>query len=79
MQFNGGEDPATGSAAGPCIAWLVQNGLVPSGVETVIEQGVEIRRPSRIVARAFSGSQGVHAIDIGGRTILVAEGRYLLP
>jgi trans-2,3-dihydro-3-hydroxyanthranilate isomerase len=78
MQFNGGEDPATGSAAGPCIAWLVKQGLVGSGVETVFEQGVEINRPSRLLARALSDRNSVHTIDVSGRTIPVAEGSYLL-
>jgi trans-2,3-dihydro-3-hydroxyanthranilate isomerase len=31
MQFYAGEDPATGSAAGCCIAWLAKTGLVGSG------------------------------------------------
>ena len=31
MQFYSGEDPATGSAAGCCIAWLVKMGLAASG------------------------------------------------
>ena len=31
MQFNGREDPATGSAAGCAIAWLVARGAVESG------------------------------------------------
>ncbi len=33
MQFYSGEDPATGSAAGCCIAWLVKSGLAASGRE----------------------------------------------
>ncbi|MDE1163025.1 MAG: PhzF family phenazine biosynthesis protein [Acidobacteriaceae bacterium] len=79
MQFNGGEDPATGSAAGPAIAWLVANRLVPAGAECVLDQGVEIRRPSRLYARASQDGNRVHEIDISGRTIPVAMGRYFLP
>ncbi|MGZ4861079.1 MAG: PhzF family phenazine biosynthesis protein [Candidatus Angelobacter sp.] len=30
MIFYNGEDPATGSAAGPCAAWAVQYGVVPA-------------------------------------------------
>lgn len=76
MQWQTGEDPATGSAAGPCIAWLVQQGLVASGLQAVLLQGVEMKRPSRILARALRNGKLVHDVDIAGRTIPVAEGRY---
>jgi trans-2,3-dihydro-3-hydroxyanthranilate isomerase len=36
MQFYGGEDPATGSAAGCCISWLVKHGLVKAKERVVI-------------------------------------------
>ena len=48
MQFDTGEDPATGSASGCAIAYLVRHGLAASGQPIVIEQGIEISRPSRI-------------------------------
>jgi trans-2,3-dihydro-3-hydroxyanthranilate isomerase len=79
MQFYGGEDPATGSAAGCCISWLVKTGLVGSGVEVVIEQGIEIQRPSRITVRAKMERERVHSVEVSGRTICVAEGRFFLP
>lgn len=79
MQFYGGEDPATGSAAGCCIAWLVRHGLVASGHGTVIEQGIEIRRPSRITVQASKDGERVHSVRVSGRTISVAEGRFFLP
>jgi trans-2,3-dihydro-3-hydroxyanthranilate isomerase len=79
MQWSAGEDPATGSAAGPCIAWLVLRGLAASDSDTLIEQGVEIFRPSLITARAsFTGSQ-VGEVHVSGRTIPVASGRFFLP
>jgi len=79
IQFYGGEDPATGSAAGCCISWLVRHGLVVPGVVTLIEQGVEIFRPSLITARAsLTGSQ-VGEVHVSGRTIPVASGRFFLP
>src|SRR5208337_3541257 len=46
MQFYGGEDPATGSAAGCAISYLVARGAVPSGTRVHVRQGVEIARPS---------------------------------
>jgi trans-2,3-dihydro-3-hydroxyanthranilate isomerase len=79
MQFYSGEDPATGSAAGCCISWLVKQGLAASGEEIVIEQGAEIRRPSRIVVSASVASERVGSVRVSGRTIPVAEGRFFLP
>jgi trans-2,3-dihydro-3-hydroxyanthranilate isomerase len=79
MQFYSGEDPATGSAAGCCIAWLVKTGLVASGKPVVIEQGIEILRPSRIVVQATVEGNRVHSVLVAGRTIPVAEGRFFLP
>lgn len=79
MQFYSGEDPATGSAAGPCIAWLVAKGLVASGQQAEFHQGIEIQRPSRLLARASRHNNLVHDIDVAGRTIPVALGRYFLP
>jgi trans-2,3-dihydro-3-hydroxyanthranilate isomerase len=79
MQFYSGEDPATGSAAGCCISWLVKHGLVRSGAIAVIEQGVEIRRPSRITVQAAMEGERVREVRVSGRTILVAEGRLFLP
>jgi trans-2,3-dihydro-3-hydroxyanthranilate isomerase len=78
MQWYSGEDPATGSAAGPCIAWLVKNGLAESGQPVVIEQGVEMLRPSRITVQATGSGEQVRSILVSGRTIPVAEGRLFL-
>jgi trans-2,3-dihydro-3-hydroxyanthranilate isomerase len=82
MQFYNGEDPATGSAAGCAISYLVQHGIVPSGQPTIIEQGIEIRRPSRIhVSASFSADQAspIKGVFVGGRTIPVASGQFFLP
>ena len=78
MQFYGGEDPATGSAAGPCIAWLVKNGLVRPDVPATITQGVEIFRSSRISVQASLNASRVHSVLVGGRTIPVASGSFFL-
>jgi trans-2,3-dihydro-3-hydroxyanthranilate isomerase len=79
MQFYSGEDPATGSAAGCCIAWLVKTGLAVPEQAVVIEQGIEIQRPSRITVRASLDGQQVRSVQVGGRTISVADGRFFLP
>ena len=79
MQWNGGEDPATGSAAGPCIAWLVRVGLAASEVPVTLRQGVEILRPSRLTVQAALSVTGVTNTLVGGRTVPVATGRFSLP
>jgi trans-2,3-dihydro-3-hydroxyanthranilate isomerase len=79
MQFERGEDPATGSASGCTIAYLVRHGAVASGQPIVIEQGVEILRPSRIHVSAAIEDGFVQKVFVGGRTIPVACGRFFLP
>ncbi|HEU4635289.1 MAG TPA: PhzF family phenazine biosynthesis protein [Edaphobacter sp.] len=79
MKFYNGEDPATGSAAGPAIAWLVKHGLAQSGEAVVIEQGVEMLRPSRLHVSAKLIGENITEVDVGGRTIPVAMGRLFLP
>ncbi len=79
MQFYNGEDPATGSAAGCAASYFVRHGLVASGRDTLIEQGGDIRRPSRITVRASLAGEAVHDVFVGGRTIPVASGRFFLP
>jgi trans-2,3-dihydro-3-hydroxyanthranilate isomerase len=78
MQFYHGEDPATGSAAGCAISWLVARGLVQQDVSVVIEQGVEILRPSRITAAASIQNGKVCDVRVSGRTIPVASGSFFL-
>jgi trans-2,3-dihydro-3-hydroxyanthranilate isomerase len=79
MQFYNGDDPATGSASGCAIAYLVRHGLVESDQPIVLEQGVEVLRPSRIHVSASLRSDKVENVFVGGRTIPVASGRFFLP
>ncbi len=79
MQWATGEDPATGSASGCAIAYIVRHGLARSGQLVVIEQGVEIHRPSRIYVQADRHGDIVTGVRVGGRTIPVAAGRLILP
>jgi len=79
MQFYNGEDPATGSAAGPAIAYLVRHGRANSEEAIIIEQGVEMLRPSRLHVSAKISDDKVSEVFVGGRTILVATGRLFLP
>jgi trans-2,3-dihydro-3-hydroxyanthranilate isomerase len=55
----GGEDPATGSAAGCAAAWMVKNGVARSDEQALIEQGAEVQRPGQIFVRATKQGEGV--------------------
>src|SRR5580698_10807724 len=79
MLFYNGEDPATGSAAGCAISYLVRHGVVASGKTIVIEQGIEMLRPSRIEVSATINDGAITKVFVGGRTIPVANGRFFLP
>ena len=79
MQFDTGEDPATGSASGCTIAYLVRHGAAESEQPIVIEQGIEMLRPSRIHVSATIENGIVTKVFVGGRTIPVASGRFFLP
>ena len=68
------EDPATGSAAGPAIAWMVKYGLVPSGKKIAIEQGTEVHRPGRIMASAVRTGEKITGVRIGGYSVRVEQG-----
>jgi trans-2,3-dihydro-3-hydroxyanthranilate isomerase len=86
MQFNGGEDPATGSAAGCAISYLVARGAVAAGERIAVQQGVEIGRPSNLYlsANMRNGSTEMQSarvadVRVAGSTVLVAKGRIFVP
>lgn len=72
------EDPATGSAAGPLACHLARHGLVDWGTELELEQGAEVGRPSRLVARAEGGGGLIDAVEVGGAAVVVARGEFRL-
>jgi len=69
------EDPATGSAAGPLAVHLARHGVIAFGQEVEIAQGVEIKRPSVLYARATGEGDRIDTVEVGGRAHVVAEGR----
>jgi trans-2,3-dihydro-3-hydroxyanthranilate isomerase len=79
MQFNGSEDPATGSAAGCAISYLVKRGVVPSGERIHLRQGVEINRTSDLYLSAHITSARVTEVHVAGSTVLGSKGRLFLP
>ena len=74
MLFYNGEDPATGSASGCCAAWMVQHGIARPDERVMIEQGVEMRRPSRIFVRASRNNDRVVNVRVGGNVVEVLRG-----
>jgi trans-2,3-dihydro-3-hydroxyanthranilate isomerase len=79
MQFNGGEDPATGSAAGCAISYLVAHSAAASDQQIHVRQGVEIARPSDLFLAAKRNDSTVTDVRVAGSTVLVAAGRLFLP
>jgi trans-2,3-dihydro-3-hydroxyanthranilate isomerase len=66
-----GEDPATGSAAGPLVAYLAAR----AGVQRlVVDQGLEMGRPSRLECWVEG-----ERVRVGGGVAIVVEGALLLP
>ncbi len=78
MLFYNGEDPATGSAAGCTAAWMVQHGVAEPEQRVLIEQGIEMRRPSRIFVRASRRDNRVVNVRVGGNAIEVIRGEIFL-
>jgi len=90
MQFNGSEDPATGSAAGCAISYLVRRGAAGSSAKIHLRQGVEMGRTSDLFVSARNFHTTAHKnmqtdlvrvgeVRVGGSTIVVAKGRLFLP
>jgi trans-2,3-dihydro-3-hydroxyanthranilate isomerase len=78
MIFYNGEDPATGSAAGCAAAWMVAHSVADSDEQVLIEQGLEIKRPSEIYVRATKRGNKIDNVRVGGCTIEIARGEVLL-
>jgi trans-2,3-dihydro-3-hydroxyanthranilate isomerase len=82
MLFYNGEDPATGSAAGCTAAWMVAHGVANPDERVLIEQGIEMKRPSRIFVRAaFDGKSAdnrVVNVRVGGNSVEIMRGEVFL-
>ena len=72
------EDPATGSAAGPLAAYVEQYNILGREKrceDIIIEQGYEIKRPSKLVATVI-GENDFVGVYVSGKTRLIAEGNF---
>jgi len=78
MLFYNGEDPATGSAAGCSAAWMVAHGVAKVDERVLIEQGVEMKRPSRIFVRASLTDNRVVNVRVGGHSVEIMRGEVFL-
>jgi trans-2,3-dihydro-3-hydroxyanthranilate isomerase len=74
MLFYSGEDPATGSASGCAAAWMVAHGVAKPDEQVMIEQGVEMKRASRIFVRASRRNDRVVNVRVGGNVVEVLRG-----
>ena len=78
MLFYNGEDPATGSAAGCTAAWMVAHGVAKPDERVLIEQGIEMKRPSRIFVRASRSDNRVVNVRVGGNAVEILRGEVFL-
>jgi trans-2,3-dihydro-3-hydroxyanthranilate isomerase len=78
MFFYGGEDPATGSAAGCAASWMVQHGVAENDEQVVIRQGVECGRPSEMHVRAKREGERVTNVRVGGYAVEILRGTVVL-
>ncbi len=74
------EDPATGSAAGPLGAYLAVHGVLPPERKAfVVEQGIELGRPSQIWVEVKRDGRGMpEVIRVGGTTVPVISGTIMV-
>jgi trans-2,3-dihydro-3-hydroxyanthranilate isomerase len=77
MLFYGNEDPATGSAAGCTAAWMVAHGVAQPDERVLIEQGIEMKRPSKIFVRASKTGNRVVNVRVGGNAVEVMRGELI--
>ena len=78
MFFYGGEDPATGSAAGCAASWMVQHKIAKSDEQVVVRQGGAIGRPSEMYVRATRDGKRVTNVRVGGYAVEVLRGTVRL-
>ena len=78
MFFYGGEDPATGSAAGCAASWMAQHGIAKTDEQVIIRQGVECRRPSEMYVRASREGECVTNVRVGGYAVEILRGTVAL-
>jgi trans-2,3-dihydro-3-hydroxyanthranilate isomerase len=74
------EDAATGTAGGPVGAYLVRYGLLPNSPRStfIMEQGIEMGRPSFIHITVERSADRVTNVRVGGQCVAVGRGDIVL-
>ncbi|HLA89415.1 MAG TPA: PhzF family phenazine biosynthesis protein [Gemmatimonadaceae bacterium] len=79
-RLNVPEDPATGSAAACFAGYLAARAQQPDGTFAwTVDQGIEMRRASRLEIEADKTAGTITAIRVGGRAVLISEGTLRAP
>src|SRR5438046_4123151 len=78
MFFYAGEEPATASAPGCAVSWLVKHGIAKSDEQVLIRQGIECRRPSEMYVRATREGERVSNVRVGGYAVEILHGTVVL-
>ena len=74
------EDPATGSATGAVAALLAElTNAVDGEMSFRFMQGIEMGRPSLLLARVLKDSCTASAVYVGGRCVCMMQGSFYLP
>lgn len=74
------EDPATGAAAAALAGYLAATRPPGNGtLRWVVDQGIEMGRPSRLHVECDREGERITAVRVGGSAVMVAEGALVLP
>ncbi len=74
------EDSATGTAAGALGAYLLNFGFIrgSSPISLVLEQGLEMGRPSEILVEVIFDNGTINELKVGGKTKTAIEGEIII-
>jgi trans-2,3-dihydro-3-hydroxyanthranilate isomerase len=70
------EDPATATASGPLAAYLIRYGVIKAEprMTLIVEQGIEVGRPSFIHVSIERSESGFSSIRVGGQCVAIGQG-----
>jgi trans-2,3-dihydro-3-hydroxyanthranilate isomerase len=73
------EDPATGSAVAPIALHVHSHATNQIGRSLSITQGLEIGRPSELLAEFVYAGNQLSRIHVGGECVLLGRGEWQIP
>ncbi|EKD60569.1 MAG: hypothetical protein ACD_54C00666G0002 [uncultured bacterium] len=74
------EDPATGSASAILASQLLTSGVIPPGTTRLsLHQGIEMGRASSIGLTIAATAQGLTAVRVKGRAVVISSGKIRTP